>query len=286
MSEIHSETVPVTPWGSHAPALGMARWLGFLHRLPPGPFWRRIALWLRGPCKHMLPQWVDLTVWGLRLRLRGTGNLSEQRLITMPQYLDPIERQTLARVLPEDGIFLDIGANAGVYSLWAASLGKRPLRIEAFEPDPELCASLRFNLASNGLEACVHLHEVAVGPEEGSVRLMSEEGNKGENHIGGVSAGDEKAEGGGLMVPMITLPGFLQRESIPRIDALKIDIEGHECGALRPLFEQCPRSVWPRWLICEVVHDEDDELAGLLRSHGYRLRDRGRLNGIYALETP
>jgi hypothetical protein len=31
---------------------------------------------------------VDVVVWGLKLRLKSKGNLSEQRLIFMPQFLD------------------------------------------------------------------------------------------------------------------------------------------------------------------------------------------------------
>ena len=42
---------------------------------------------------------VDVEVWGLKLRLHSRGNLSEQRLLLMPQHLDELERRTLAREL-------------------------------------------------------------------------------------------------------------------------------------------------------------------------------------------
>ena len=32
---------------------------------------------------------------------------------------------------------------------------------------------------------------------------------------------------------------------------------------LKPLFQHCPRSVWPRLLICEVTHDDTHQLAEL-----------------------
>ena len=79
-------------WGTYAPTGLKRAWLNMLHALPPTPAWRRLALWLRKPMKNRFGQWVDIEVWGLRLRLRSKGNLSEQRMILMPQILDRTER--------------------------------------------------------------------------------------------------------------------------------------------------------------------------------------------------
>jgi len=264
------------PWGSFALRGWQAAWLRFLHRLPAGNVWRRIALWLRNPLKHALSDTVDAEVWRLKLRLRARGNLSEQRLLLMPQYLDATERQILADELKPGSCFLDIGANIGVYSLWVAATCGPQVRIEAFEPDGELCERLRFNLTNNQLKQ-VHLNPIALGDHEGEVRLISGAGNKGENRV--------ESTGEGTAVPMTTLPAFLARAGIARIDALKIDVEGHETDVLEPLFQQSPRSVWPRLLICEVTHDDGQRLAKLLAANGYALSAHGRLNGIYRLTS-
>ncbi|MEY4487934.1 MAG: hypothetical protein RIQ79_442 [Verrucomicrobiota bacterium] len=271
-------SVPV--WGVYSPSGWRRAWLGLLHGLPSGSAFRRLAIWLRKPLKSAFGPWVDLTVWGLRLRVRSQGNLSEQRLLLMPQFLDTTERLALADALRTGGNFLDIGANAGVYSLWVASLRAPGLRVDAFEPDPELCASLRFNLATNALDS-VRLHSVALGAAEGEVVLAAGAGNKGENHI--TAAATPSAAAAGIRVPMTTLPDFLARENLARIDALKIDVEGHEVSVLAPLFARAPRSVWPRLLICELTHDRESRLAALLAENGYTLAARGRLNGIYRL---
>jgi FkbM family methyltransferase len=248
-----------------------------LHALPPGTAWRRLALWLRKPLKSALGPWVDVEVWGLKLRLRGRGNLSEQRLIFMPQFLDAAERLAIAEALKDGGVFFDIGANAGVYALWVASRRVVGTRVVAFEPDPDLCASLRFNLHTNGLDA-VQLHSLALGREEGRVTLVAGEGNKGENRI------EASPAAAGVAVDLTTLPRFLARAGIERIDAMKIDIEGHEPDVLEPLFAEVPRQLWPRLLVCEVVHDTGNRLAHLLAETGYRLVQQGRLNGIYRLD--
>ncbi|MEY3395634.1 MAG: hypothetical protein RL346_1870 [Verrucomicrobiota bacterium] len=265
---------PEKPWGHYEPRTWVRIWLRLLHALPATKFMRRLALWLRKPLKKTLKGWVDIRVWGLHLRLRSTGNLSEQRVIYMPQYFDSVERHEIAKALQAGGTFFDIGANAGAYSLWVASLQLPGVRIEAFEPDPKLCESLHFNLRSNSIDS-VRVHGVALGNRDGLVSLLAEAENKGENRIVD-DAGEDT-----LQVEMTTLPAFIRQHQITRIDAMKIDIEGHEMNALTPLFESCPRSVWPGIVICELIHDTDMGLNKLLQDHGYQLYGKGRLNGIY-----
>lgn len=280
VSEFYTSSVCVDkPWGTFAPHNWRALWLRLLHAIPPGYPWRRLAIWVRRPLKNRLGPWVDLTIWNLRLRLRSRGNLSEQRLVFMPQHLDIIELAALTRELSSGGIFFDIGANAGVYSFWVASTYGPAVRIEAFEPDPELVSSLRFNMSLNA-HIKINLHCEALGGSECMVTLAAGKNNKGENHVTTATFSETST---GLSVSMTTLPAVLARENIPRIDALKIDVEGHEVAVLEPLFAETPRSVWPRLLICELAHDHDRGLAVLLSRHGYQLCARGRLNGIYRL---
>jgi FkbM family methyltransferase len=270
-------TLKDAPWGTFAPRGWRSAWIRMLHGLPASPAWRRPALWLRKPVKNALGEWVDLRVWGLRLRLRGHGNLSEQRLALMPQYLDSTERDALAAALENGGVFLDIGANAGIYTLWAGSLRHPDIHIHAFEPDPELCTSLQSNLDLNELSSA-RLHRLALGRSEGEATLISGDGNSGENTV------ETGSSDRGVTVVMTTLPSWLERHRITRIDVLKIDVEGHETDVLEPLFSIAPREVWPRLLICESVHDLSNKLNRLLAENGYRLAKKGRLNGIYRLD--
>ncbi len=277
MSAPNASSPTAAAWGSHAPTGWTKSLLGLIHALPSGSFWRRLALWLRKPLKSALPDPVDIQVWGLRLRLRSKGNLSEQRLILMPQFLDRLERDTLARELAGGGVFFDIGTNAGVYTFSVAAACGPAVRIESFEPDPELCTRLRYNLALNQL-AQVHLNQLALGRTEGTATLVAGTGNKGENRVE-----SRTVSSAGTSVAITTLPAFLHRENITKIDALKIDVEGFEVDVLEPFFTTSPRTAWPRLLICEVTQDPAAKLSALLATHGYVLAARGRLNGIYRL---
>jgi len=126
---------------------------------------------MRKPLKDALNEWVDVVVWGLRMGLRAKGHLSEQRMILMPKTLDQAERLKIPSALRNGGVFLDIGANAGAYSLWASSRGGPETRIGAFEPDPELCTSLPFNKDENGLRS-ITIHALALGRREGEISLI------------------------------------------------------------------------------------------------------------------
>ncbi len=266
-------------WGAYSPGFLVRSWLKLLHRMPVSSSFRRLSLWMRKPLKVLLDGWVDIEVWGLRLRLRSRGNLSEQRLIFMPQFLDRVEREVLAKELKDGGLFLDIGANAGLYSLWVASLRLENVRVEAFEPDPELCQGLKFNLETNELYT-VRVNPLALGRQQGQMRLIKGSGNKGENRV----AADDLSEELGLSVEMTTLGDFLRQHGITQISAIKIDIEGYEVDALEPFFTDCPENMWPRLLICEVVHDTDCKLLQLLERSGYRLAAKERLNSIFKRE--
>lgn len=71
------------------------------------------------------------------------------------------EPETVAWIdtIPEGGVLFDIGANVGMYSLYA---GKRKLRVVAIEPHPASYASLCRNIQLNFLEPYVLPLSVAV----------------------------------------------------------------------------------------------------------------------------
>lgn len=265
-------STPPPPFGAHKPSGFAGFWLKLCHAMPT----RKLALWMRRPIKRSFGQWVDLELWGLRLRLAPKGNLTEQRLIFMPAFHDTRENAFLAKTLGNGDVFLDIGANAGAYSLFAAARCPKNVRIESFEPDPELCRRLRFNLRENHITN-VFLHEIALGRESGEMILKQGEGNRGQNEV--VSSGE------GRRVPVKTLASVLAERNIPAVAVLKIDVEGHEPEVLEPFFQTAHRSLWPAWIICESFeNDPNDGGASLLLATGYSLHSRTRMNGIFRLE--
>ena len=127
-------------------------------------------------------------------------------------------------------VVLDVGANAGIYSL--AALAVQPdTMVHAFEPTPEIAARLRATAKVNGLDnLCVH--EVAVLSEDGQATLKRCRGvlgnNEGMNFIL-QEVGNSDAE----RVTTVSLDRFCEDHSIDYVDLLKLDVQGHEHSALK-----------------------------------------------------
>jgi FkbM family methyltransferase len=81
--------------------------------------------------------------------------------------------------LRKGDLFLDVGANVGSYTVLAS--GVREATTWAFEPDPITARHLQRNIAVNGLEGLVTVHEVALGPSDGEVKFTI--GQDAENRV-------------------------------------------------------------------------------------------------------
>jgi FkbM family methyltransferase len=233
-----------SPFGRYRPAAGprllieatRATWL---NRYPV----RRVSAALfarmhRGP--------VDYPIWGHPVRLYPWSNASDRRALWRPDRFDRRELALLAQAMRarSGATFVDVGANAGFYSLFAALHADRDARILAFEPHPALYRRMAFNLRSLGSER-VRLFPVALGEKSGSAFLAVGTGNLGESRL--------VETGGRIAVTVQCLPTVLAEHGIDDVDLLKVDVEGSEYRVLQPLFEQVPAPRWPRHLLIEHV---------------------------------
>lgn len=134
---------------------------------------------------------------------------------------------------------IDIGANQGFFTLYAASRGAR---VYSFEPLEENIAILRENVKRNGLEDRVTAFHAAVTGTEEEITLYFGENTHGnarsetasiiDEQRGGVSTGSRKVEG----VPAAKL---LSHCGISECDFLKMDCEGAEFA----IFDNMPKEV-------------------------------------------
>ncbi len=188
---------------------------------------------------------VDYAVWGHPVRLYPWNNVCERKALWRP---DRFDRRELAFVAAgmraRDGaIFLDGGANVGLYSLFVALHSGHGARILAFEPHPVLFRRMVFNLRPLGSER-VRLFPAALGDRDGSAALTASA------HLG-ASRIDER--GGDFEVTMRRLPTVLAEHGVAKVDVMKLDVEGFEDRVLQPLFELVPAPGWPRHLLIEHI---------------------------------
>ena len=129
-------------------------------------------------------------------------------------------------VRPDDRVIVDAGANIGLFTCFAAARAPRAT-IHAVEPFPDTYRRLLDLIRTNGLDARVVPHRVALSSESG-VRTMVASGTPSQMvHLD--LAGDVT---GGVAVRTSTLTEFLESLQADSIDLLKMDIEGSEYEVL------------------------------------------------------
>ncbi|MEO0999927.1 MAG: hypothetical protein AAFW69_04900, partial [Pseudomonadota bacterium] len=83
---------------------------------------------------------------------------------------------------------------------------------------------------------------------------------------------------GQILLDLVAEAGF------PRIDALKIDVEGADADVLCAFFATAPRALWPRLIVAETNRGETSPVVALLEGEGYVLTAQHRINAVFALE--
>lgn len=277
------------PFGTFTPAAAFARLIHFAQRAPHNVLGKQLARAARALYLWRAPAPVDVRVGDVRLRCWLDDNTCERKFVFTPWRFDPRELNALAEVLPRDGVFVDIGANVGLYTLLMATRLRAAGRIVAFEPFPPTFERLRFNIeatrAANPQWPDVHALPIGVAGAEGTRELRLDAGNLGG---GSMASGGARFSTAGskdhAIIECRPLLAVLAALGIERIDALKIDIEGAEDEALCPFLADAPASLLP-WRV--VVENSDGlwraDLRGALAARGYRELFRTRLNTVLEL---
>lgn len=120
----------------------------------------------------------------------------------------------------DEDLFVDVGANIGVYSVLTAGVSQVPTI--AAEPAPQAFERLKRNIRYNQLDALVELENVAIGDQNGFLYFTSE--LDAVNHV--VPEGSRESA---LKVPSITLDELLVGKNPT---CLKIDVEGFEANVI------------------------------------------------------
>lgn len=222
--------------------------------------------WLRsGP-----PTVVDIMRHGLRWRVDFADNASCQNLLFSSKEQDRHEIRML-RTVCSTGVFVDIGANIGYYTVRLASAGARVL---ALEPNPIVYRRMLVNLSLNSLTDRVVAMPIGIG-ETGEATLFLDGRDLG--------CGSTVAPGTATSTVTIRtspLADILASQGIREIAALKVDVEGAEDQVLLPFFRSAPRDMWPRCVIIEeCLRDRwETDIVSLLRGEGYRNSMHTHLN--------
>lgn len=245
------------PFGYFALSGTRARLARWARRQPDHWLGKRLAFALRKAVLGNRLEVIDAELWGLRVRWHPLDNVTDRHALFFPRSWDAQERTFQARHLPADGVYVDVGANSGLYSLLALSVLDERGTLMALEPNPVMFERLKTNVGLNAPRARLHLVRCGVAEREGEFTL-----NLMENNLGGSSMASRPVGVDSVTVPCKPLLSLAEEAGLERIDFLKIDIEGYEARALNPFFDNAPRELWPRHVNIESPGGIDWEGRG------------------------
>ena len=167
----------------------------------------------------------------------------------------------LEGLLPGGGVFVDVGANMG---LWTCRLGGRASRVIAVEANPVTVEVLRENITLNGLDGKVEVLQVAAWDCDEPLDFLN-------------PAPHEPMAGLMRVVPADgALRGVRLDDALPplgRLDLVKVDTEGADIRVLRGMAETIARHRPVLFVeshhVAPYCYYPLEDLTGFIESIGY-----------------
>jgi FkbM family methyltransferase len=195
--------------------------------------------------------------------------------------------------LAPGAVFVDVGANIGYFTLLGAQLVGKRGRVVAVEAHPDLAELLRRNVVMNGGGDVITVSACAAWSQPARLRFHQRVHYAANSSVGSFGPeGLARLDDTELVVDVeaIRLDDLL--EGLPRVDVIKVDVEGAEVRAFtgleRTLNLNSSLTVMFEWSPAQLLQlgDTPEALLDLLSGHGLQFRlleadlapiERGRL---------
>ncbi len=180
---------------------------------------------------------------------------------------------SISSSLSEGGVFLDVGAHIGSFSLRAAIKVGKTGHVLAFEPNPETLRLLRDNVAASHAENVI-VEPIACTDREQMLTLYA--GPSFNTGMSSLASENVPLEGPprSYTVRGRMIDDVVRELKLTRVDAIKIDVEGAEAyvlrGAVNTLKQFHPKvvvEVVPSQLA--AMNSTPDEVIAALKEAGY-----------------
>jgi FkbM family methyltransferase len=145
---------------------------------------------------------------------------------------EPNEFAFIDRVLAPGMTVVDVGANDGLYTVFAARRVGPSGRVLAVEPSSRERANLARNVERNKLSN-VTVWPSALGAVAGQANLKIAHGLHAGHNTFGTFAYDDVLAVDSELVAVETLDDVVQRRALEHVDFIKVDVEGAEVGVLQ-----------------------------------------------------
>lgn len=197
---------------------------------------------------------------------------------------EPHVTQAITNTLRPGDTFLDLGANIGYFSLLASSLVGPTGHVVGFEARPDNVSLARLSIRENGFRN-VTLHNLAVAEQDSQLKMYAPD------HTSLSQVVDRSVEGAEhfVVIQAVALDDALA--GLPRLDVVKMDIDGGELRAVRGMrgvlrrhrpklfFEFAP------YVLRELGRCDPKLLLEEILDLGYRLSGLGSRGGTIPFAT-
>ncbi|HEX5709787.1 MAG TPA: FkbM family methyltransferase [Sulfuricurvum sp.] len=201
-------------------------------------------------------------------------------LFFYPHIYEKEEFDFLKNILNPNDIFLDIGANIGIYSLIASPLLCGSGKVISIEADPYNYQKLLKNIQLNHLNNIIPLN-IGVSDKTETLNLgINETGNRGGNSF--CFASDKTVH-----VNCKSLIDIISDFKLDSIKMIKIDIEGFEYKVLHHFINNANKKLYPDYILIEHLHMSAEENSiSLLLTNGYTIIKSNKSNTFLQRSTP
>lgn len=200
------------------------------------------SIWVKGKydCEYLLPNLIENVSFEIFI-----NGIFEQE--TSDFFID---------ILPQNGVFLDLGANIGSISIPLCR--KRPdVKLVCVEAAPWIFEFLQKNLARNNMHEVVAVNKVLFYSDEEEVNFYSPEDKFGKGSLSPVFT--DKL----VKVRTIKVDTLVKSLKIDKVDVIKIDVEGYEYHVFKGATELLMREDAPD-ILFEFADWAEENAKGVL----------------------
>lgn len=188
-----------------------------------------VSKWVPNPYQYASPSLREFERDGVRMQVDISDYIGHYLYFG---FADP-STSKLFSLVKSDSHIVDIGANIGWTALRMASMTTGGW-VQAFEPDPRNHTRCMTNVNRNKLPN-LHVNQLALGSARGQGQMeVRTPSNLGGNRVGPGGIGSTPVE-------IYPLDQLIERFPDPRIDLIKIDVEGYELQVLRGAMQTLQR---------------------------------------------
>lgn len=220
-------------------------------------------------CLRNLSVWQDpILLFNTKVRVPGIGRFelrhhTDDLWHVLPWREDAIVSELRSR-LHSNNIFIDAGANIGVYTILASHLVGDGGKVIAIEMMPDTAAILRRHVILNSCNN-VFVVEKALSSRAGEIIVAKV--TKGKYGQASITTNWNEGVVDSFDVETTTLDAVCDENS--DIDLMKMDLEGAEAQALAGSSNTLPKI---KAVILETLHNDTDKAAALLKKNGFILK--------------